>query len=437
MFKSILQSSVYVLFSNFLRLVSKFLAGIVSAKLLGPTNYGFFSLIDLVNKYGPISNLGVSSGISREIPMNLGRDDEKYASKLNDVGFTGLLISTGLTAFLIVTFSLVFLRGLPLFAVIMAALGIIVNAVYEYHIMFSYSHSRFRAASSIITFYSIALLFLTVILVWRFNIWGQLISIFLVPLVTISFVYIKKKHLFSIRFDSHVYLQIVKVGLPLILIGMGYTFLITVDRLLIVRFYDMTTLGYYGLAIMAFVFSQQVPDAISQVIYPKLNLVFGQSSRIDKLDKVSILPSILLSIAMPLLIGTFIYILPFIVKAFLPAYVNGIVPAELIIIPIAIYGINILNTLFKIKILIIVLLCSIIGKVLCAYLFYKMGLGLDGIALASSLAILGYTVSITIISLLLMDKSMRYNSELLLFLLIVAAGDRDSMFSFFQWLCTE
>ena len=139
MFKSILQSSVYVLFSNFLRLVSKFLAGIVSAKLLGPTNYGFFSLIDLVNKYGPISNLGVSSCISREIPMNLGRDDEKYASKLNDVGFTGLLISTGLTAFLIVTFSLVFLRGLPLFAVIMAALGIIVNAVYEYHIMFSYS----------------------------------------------------------------------------------------------------------------------------------------------------------------------------------------------------------------------------------------------------------------------------------------------------------
>ena len=65
MFKKIFESGLYVLVSNALRLVSKFLVGIVSARILGPTNFGFYNLIDLVSKYGPLSNIGVSSGISR------------------------------------------------------------------------------------------------------------------------------------------------------------------------------------------------------------------------------------------------------------------------------------------------------------------------------------------------------------------------------------
>ena len=157
----------------------------------------------------------------------------------------------------------------------MASIGVIFNAVYEYDIMYLYAHSRFRIASMAMAFYSIALFLLTFLLVWFFNIWGQLVSISIVPLAAILFVYARKYHHFSFRINVTVYLHIIKIGLPLIVIGIAYTFLITIDRILITRFYNLTMLGYYGLAIMFFVFSQQVPDAISQVTYPRLNLLLA------------------------------------------------------------------------------------------------------------------------------------------------------------------
>ena len=130
-----------------MRLVSKFLVGIVSARILGPTNFGFYNLIDLVSKYGPLSNMGVSSGISREIPLNLGMGKEEYVEELNDAGFTGLLSTTSFIAALFIVYSFIFLKGLALFAVVMASAGVVFNAVYEYDIMYLYAHSRFRIAS--------------------------------------------------------------------------------------------------------------------------------------------------------------------------------------------------------------------------------------------------------------------------------------------------
>ena len=403
-----LESSFYVLFSNALRLISKFLVGVVAAKILGPTNFGFYNLIDLVGKYGPLSTLGVPSGTSREIPLSLGRGSERRASELNDTGFTGLLITTGVAAVLIICGSALFFSGLSLFAISMASLGLFVNAVYEYHIVYLYSYSQFRRASNVISIYSVFLLLLTVSLVLLFDIWGQFFAIFIVPLATILFVYSRKIHRFSISFDIPLYFHIIKIGLPMLVIGIGYTFLITIDRILVVKLYDITSLGYYGLAIMVFVFSQQVPAAITQVIYPKLNLMFGQSDRIDKLGEIAILPSVLLSIGMPPLIAVFMYSLPFIVTTFLPAYSNGILSAELIIIPISVFGINILNTIFKIGPIISALIVSIVVKILAAYMFYKFSLGLEGIAIASSVALLLYTVIVTVLSLLYMSKSKTY-----------------------------
>ena len=415
MFKKILQSGLYVLVSNVLRLVSKFLVGIVSARILGPTNFGFYNLIDLVSKYGPLSNIGVSSGISREIPLHLGMGKEEYVEELNDAGFTGLLSTTSFIALCFIIYSFVFLHGLGLFAVIMASVGVVFNAVYEYDIMYLYSHSRFRTASTAIGFYSIALFLLTLVLVLFFNIWGQFVSISIVPLVAILFIYARGYHHFSFRVNIPAYLHIIKIGLPLIVIGIAYTFLITIDRILITHFYTITMLGYYGLAIMLFVFSQQVPDAISQVIYPRLNLLFGQSKRVDALDMIAIIPAMLLSSAMPLMIGLLTYLLPFVVGRFLPAYVSGISAAELIILPVTVIGVNILSTLFKIKILIIILVISIGVKTVSAYAFYTMGMGLEGIAIASTLGILTYTVSVTIISLIYLKKSARYILQYLFF----------------------
>ena len=415
----LLKSSAYVLFSNALRLGSKFLVGVVAARVLGPTSFGFYNLVDLVNKYAPLSNLGVSSGISREIPMSLGRGAEGRAAELNDAGFTGLLLTTGGTALFIIAGSAFFYNGLAFFAITMASLTIVANAIYEYHIMYLYSYGEFRKASHVISAYSVILLVLSVSLVLLFNIWGQFTAIFVVPLATIALVYGWKVHRFSFRLDAPTYLHIVKIGLPLIVIGIGYTFLTTFDRLLIARMYDITNLGYYGLAIMVFVFGQQIPSAVSQVIYPRLNLLFGQSDRTERLAEVAILPSVLIAVCLSPLLAAFMALLPPLVAAFLPEYRNGIIPAEIIIIPIAVFEINVLNTLFRVKTLIAIIVLSIAVKTAGAFLFYKLSFGLPGIAVASCIGLLCYSVTVTVLSLRAMRKKVSYVARYLLFYVLL------------------
>ena len=107
------------------------------------------------------------------------------------------------------------------------------------------------------------------------------------------------------------------------------------------------------------------------------------------------------------------------VRRFLPAYVSGIPAAELIILPVTVIGVNILSTLFKIKILIIVLVISVGIKIASAYIFYTLGNGLEGIAIASTLGILTYTVSVSIISLIYLKKSLRDILQYLFFYVVL------------------
>jgi len=415
----IVKSSIYLLFSNLLRLSAKFFVQIFSAKILGPTNFGFYNLIDLITKYGPLSNLGVSSGISREIPLNLGKKLIDFAHELNNSGFTGLLISSNLIALLIIVSSIFIYSGLALYAIIMASLSIIVNAIYEYHIMYLYSYNKFKTASFVITIYSLFLIVVTISLVYIFNVWGLFFSIFLVPFLVMLVVYIKKIHLFSFKFDYRNYISIIKIGFPLIIIGIGFTFFITLDRIIIVKLYDIKQLGYYSLAIISYVFIIQIPAAINQVIYPKLNLIYGETNNSEHLAEIAIAPSMILSIVMPLFIGMFIFILPILTKKFLPEYDKGIIPAEIIMIPLCIFSVNILNTLFKIKILIILLVTAICIKIFLALYLNSYGLGIDGIAISSSLSLTFYTIATTVISFIYMKKNFFYIIKYLSYYFII------------------
>jgi len=232
-------------------------------------------------------------------------------------------------------------------------------------------------------------------------------------------VYIKKIHLFSFKFDYRNYISIIKIGFPLIIIGIGFTFFITLDRIIIVKLYDIKQLGYYSLAIISYVFIIQIPAAINQVIYPKLNLIYGETNNSEHLAEIAIAPSMILSIVMPLFIGMFIFILPILTKKFLPEYDKGIIPAEIIMIPLCIFSVNILNTLFKIKILIILLVTAICIKIFLALYLNSYGLGIDGIAISSSLSLTFYTIATTVISFIYMKKNFFYIIKYLSYYFII------------------
>ena len=88
-FSSILSLSAGKLF----QLMSKFILSITIARVLGPSQFGFWSMIELINKYSPLLTLGVSSGVKRELPYWKGKNDtvNQYLTEMS--GYVSLLFS--------------------------------------------------------------------------------------------------------------------------------------------------------------------------------------------------------------------------------------------------------------------------------------------------------------------------------------------------------
>jgi O-antigen/teichoic acid export membrane protein len=94
-------------------------------------------------------------------------------------------------------------------------------------------------------------------------------------------------------------------------------------------------------------------------------------------------------------------LLPVLVPAFLPLYVRGIDPARILLIGLALIPLtggvaNFLNTVEKQVYYLVNQLAALIVNILTGLHFVHLGWGLEGIALASSIAWIFYTLSLNL-----------------------------------------
>ena len=88
--------------SNIMSMAMKFFASLFTAVLLGPTNYGFWSIVELINRFSPLFTLGISSGVKRELPYwnannyEFGLNEDSIYNRWMDlVDNTGSAVSAG------------------------------------------------------------------------------------------------------------------------------------------------------------------------------------------------------------------------------------------------------------------------------------------------------------------------------------------------------
>lgn len=70
-------------------------------------------------------------------------------------------------------------------------------------------------------------------------------------------------------------LDLVQTGFPLYVYLSSSLMMRQLDRLIILRFLGVEMLGYYGLAVMALAFMLYMPDAVTYVLYPRLQRDFA------------------------------------------------------------------------------------------------------------------------------------------------------------------
>ena len=122
------------------------------------------------------------------------------------------------------------------------------------------------------------------------------------------------------------------VGMPMLVSGVIFTWLAAADRTVIATFLTADDLGYFALAGIAMNALRVFPESINQLLYPRVAHAYGLNGSSRELRRyIWIGLGLNLAIMIPVaVIGWFA--LPYLVETFLPAYIPGIQAAQITLV---------------------------------------------------------------------------------------------------------
>lgn len=394
--KKIIKATFIYTTSRYIEKGIGFIKGIIVAKYLGPGSLGVWGVIGLIRMYIKYLNLGIIYSMNKEISIN--RDNLNDNLKIQNNSFTFILIVSLLILILSIIIK-IFNINISLFneykfiANNILLIGII-GALDQIRLYFqnyfrAYENFLDLAISNIL--FSLINLIVIVVLINEYKLYSLLFGLILSYIITNLYLFIRKNENFDLVLDLEVIIPLLKTGFSLMLYTLGVFAFNSIDRIMITNFLSKSDMGYYTLAfqiISAVIMSVQT---FNYIVYPKILNKIGNMKKnkdmillTDKYSKyVTTLAAILIFIA-------YILINPFI-KTLLVDYIKSIFIIKVILIgQFFVLSSSIVNNMLiaknkqnsLVKLLIFMILISIILN----FIMLKMGLGLNGIAIATAIS---------------------------------------------------
>jgi len=313
--------------SNMLSSVLNMLGGLISARLLGPTLFGLFNSINLLQGYIGMTQLGVINGLNRELPFYFGRNKIQSAQLMGAVAnlwsrWLGILSFVGL----LIPGIYLLLTNESLKGITFIVIGINLYAYFNAEL---YLKVTFRTGSdfkklSLITIYKSIISFVSLALVYVFGYFGFLGRALIVAYSEFGLLFkfrpLKIKPIWSKPHFIHLF----KVGFPIFVVGNLDSLWFTLNSTFIVEFLGGESLGLYTISNLAFATLSLIPSSLNQVLYPKLAREFGEGAVLSKLLKSALKAGFtVFAILVPFTIIAW-YFLPYFVELLLPKFMGGV-----------------------------------------------------------------------------------------------------------------
>jgi len=379
--------------SSYFANIAYFLRGFLNASIVGPSMYGLWAGLNIILSFGFYAHMGVLQGMSREIPYNLGKGDERKADVVRANAFGFCIITSIIIAILIVICSLFFRERLGLTGmagiVTISILIVVQNTVTFYRLALA-SIKRFSIIAMADFLFPVVCVVLTILLVTKWNIYGIYAVAIFGPLAIISFFYFKTRYKPRIRLDFKIIFKLVKIGLPLLSLFLFPFILFTVDKILILKFLGATELGYYALALLIFRFITYLPMVVNRVVEPRLFREYGETEDIKSLKKYLLVPTKAMATFLPLFIGIVYFISSFVIRYFMPYYMPSLGPLFIVLfgkffLLFAPTTVSFLTAVNKQNRVPYFYLIAAFLSALLDFLVLKMGFGLRGVAFTTAI----------------------------------------------------
>lgn len=368
----------------------------VIANTLGPTLYGNYNTVLLLISYSAFTQLGVLDGLHREIPILRGKENYEEIERVKHValifslfaGLIGCLLLLAAIPFLDVSFEIEV-------GLIFGSLIILLGMVNDFYGRLFRAENRFGIVSRISVLTAIIRI-LCIPLILKLKLLGAFMSLALVPIATLCFSFCASREFYSFKFKwaTTIFKKMLIIGIPLFLIGYIESISDTVDRLLILNFLDMTELGLYAVpkTINASI-GIFIGLAVNSVMYPRIAEQFGKTNSLTGLEPIIMKTVNILKLIVPVLGGIVFITMPALVHIFLPEYMQGVYPAQILTIGtcfITVFGImnGVYAATYRIFYLYISYGLAIIFNVIIGSMLIKVfDLGIIGVAFGKTVSI--------------------------------------------------
>ncbi len=384
----------------------RLLSELITMSLIDRVLFGYWKLWQLLFTYAPALQFGIINGSNRNIPFYKGAKNQDLLIKTLQVSWLSSLVGSlliGIISYLVAYSSAKNLditahSWLPISLALATASWTFLGSCFS----LLRSLELFQSFSLIQAITSLALL-IALPLIYQLQLVGFLLSTALASVMGIILsLWILRSYL-GLAWHSGVLKDLVAIGIPILIVGLSYSFLTTLDRVLISSLMGADKVGDYSLAILTFTTFSLLPLTISQYFYPRISATLGETGSPMRAYEVALQQIRLSGLVTTLAVIVGAMLIPFLVRRFLPDYAIGI-SAALALLPanIALSFVggtaNWLNSVRKQRLYLSTQVLAILLSLGFSLMFYGLGLGITGIALGSSLAMVTYAGVLSILS---------------------------------------
>ncbi|MFH0986249.1 MAG: oligosaccharide flippase family protein [Candidatus Omnitrophota bacterium] len=305
----------------------------VSARVLGPAQYGVWAMCSLIIYWSVFINLGTHAIMLQEIAAHPGDTDRHYAEGVRNktLTLTLLLIGISIAALYAILLTSAGARspGVRLNVHGVAAI-IVLLQLFLYLLSYWSGMHLFRAVSALRSLYAgiTCACILVMVFSWGIQalIWGTLCG-YLYAIVSVFLRYPFKVRL---EIDIAFFKWILKAGFPFLCIGIARVSLHTMDRAFVYTHMGMRAMGWYSLAYAVSDLLLIISFAVTQVLYAKMVTEYRAKKNAEQVQQLFFSSIDLCFSGMTLLFVWVWYFAPILLPRLLPQYVEGLLPSILL-----------------------------------------------------------------------------------------------------------
>jgi O-antigen/teichoic acid export membrane protein len=373
------------------------LGSVVQARYVGPDEMGLLRIFGMLTGYLTFLHLGVFDGLHREIPLLLGRGEQKKAEYVAATCLPWIILVSlfGTVLFLGLAVQAAYYRAWMQFWGWLAFIPGIIVVFYGGYLTATFRTGRqFVQLSNAGVLQAIAGTFLLPL----FPLLGYYCACLraaISGIVNLFFLHHWRPFRIEPRRDIQSFRETIRIGLPLSGIGYLATSLwLSIESNLVLVWFGQSALGIYAVAVLIRTIVGQLAQNINQVLGTKICERYGRSNDAQEAVHGMVAPVLFAAIASLPLIAIGWILMPWMVELLIPRYRESIslmqiflfiMPVQLLAIPSAV-----LWAAFKLFDSLVSVLAGLVSFAAFAYYFRSAALGMTGMAYAYMLGQIVY-----------------------------------------------